>query len=251
MGERRANGPAPAQEVLAPMQIQRSPSISGHVYLKTGRRGDSWYFRGRTPEEVRERLGPAWTGSGRPPAGYFTRKTAEAERDRRLTLARSGQLVGGGIKSGATVADACAEWLRHREQERALKPSTMDGYRTTVRAHIEPAFGDLPIERVTTKMIEEWRTRLLAGRHPRTVNKIVIELHGIFERARKVWNGLPPNPVADVEALRYRRSADLDVYSPDEVRALARGRVGGGQCRLPDARPLRPAARGASRPPRP
>jgi integrase len=54
------------------------------------------------------------------------------------------------------------------------------------------------------------------------VNKIVTELHGIFERARKVWPGLPPNPVADVEALRYRRSAELAHYEPDEVRALVR-----------------------------
>src|SRR6266566_4582168 len=114
------------------MQIQRNASISGHVYLKRGKRGDSWYFRGRLPEEVRERLGPAWRGNGRPPAGYLTKKTAEAERDRRLTLARSGQLVGGGVKTGATVADAAVEWLRHREQERALTPSTMDGYRTTL-----------------------------------------------------------------------------------------------------------------------
>jgi integrase len=205
------------------MQTQRNAAISGHIYLKRGKRGDSWYFRGRLPHEVRERIGPAWNGKGRPPAGSFTKKTAEAYRDKRVTQARQGELPGGGIKTGATVADACAEWLRHREQERALKPSTLDGYKTTVRVHIEPAFGELPIERVTTEMIEAWRTQLVSGgRHPRTVNKILTELHGVFERARKVWKGLPPNPVAEVEPLRYRRSAEIEVYSPDEVRALAR-----------------------------
>jgi integrase len=221
MGERRVNGPAPAQEVQAPMQSQRNPSISGHVYEKVGKRGSTWYYRARLPHEVRKALGPTWKGSGRPPAGHFTRKTAQAALDAILVDARRGSFPAG-VRSGATVADAAAEWLRHREQERALKPSTMDGYRTTVCAHILPAFGELPIEQVTTAMVEEWRSRLLDGRHPRTVNKIVTELHGIFERARKVWPGLPPNPVADLEALRYRRSAELAHYEPDEVRALVR-----------------------------
>lgn len=210
------------------MQTQRNASISGHIYEKPRKRGSVWYYRARLPHEVRKALGPAWKGSGRPPAGQFTRKTAQAALDAILTDARRGSFPAG-VRSGATVADAAAEWLRHREQERALKPSTLDGYRTSVRAHILPTFGEIPLERVTTKMVEEWRAGLLKpdprtkkARHPRTVNKIVTELHGIFERARRVWPGLPPNPVADVEALRYRQKAELEVYSPDEVRALAR-----------------------------
>src|SRR2546423_9770019 len=112
------------------MQSQRNPSISGHVYEKAGKRGSVWYYRARLPHEVRKALGRAWKGSGRPPAGHFTRKTAQAALDAILTDARRGSYPAG-VRSGATVADAAAEWLRHREQERALKPSTMDGYRTT------------------------------------------------------------------------------------------------------------------------
>ncbi len=47
------------------------------------------------------------------------------------------------------------------------------------------------------------------------------ELYGIFRRAQKVY-GLPGNPAAQVEKLRQRRRLDLDVFSPGEVRALAR-----------------------------
>src|SRR5438046_444833 len=124
------------------MQAQRNPSISGSIYLKRGKRGDSWYLHARLPHEVRRKIGPAWKREGRPEAGHFTRKTAQAALDAILTDARRGEYPAG-VRSGATVADACAEWLRHREQERALKPSTLDGYRTTVRAHILPTLGDL------------------------------------------------------------------------------------------------------------
>jgi integrase len=46
-------------------------------------------------------------------------------------------------------------------------------------------------------------------------------LHGIFERARKVW-GLRENPVRDVERQPLIRRAHIDVYSVKETRALVR-----------------------------
>jgi hypothetical protein len=52
-------------------------------------------------------------------------------------------------------------------------------------------------------------------------------LHGIFARARKVY-GLPINPAADVEKPRTRQSGDIEVFSPEEVRALMRAASSGG-----------------------
>ena len=46
-------------------------------------------------------------------------------------------------------------------------------------------------------------------------------LHGIFQRANKMY-GLPINPVADVEKPPLTRSGDIEVFSPEEVWALAR-----------------------------
>jgi hypothetical protein len=45
--------------------------------------------------------------------------------------------------------------------------------------------------------------------------------HGVFSRARKVW-GLRVNPVAEVERHPLRASGDIEVYSPEQVWALAR-----------------------------
>ncbi len=54
-----------------------------------------------------------------------------------------------------------------------------------------------------------------------TRTKALVLMHGIFQRARKVWS-LPANPVADVEKPPLSRSGDLQVFSPEEVWALVR-----------------------------
>ncbi|HEV3093441.1 MAG TPA: tyrosine-type recombinase/integrase [Solirubrobacteraceae bacterium] len=123
------------------------------------------------------------------------------------------------VRTGATFADAAAEFLRYSEQDRGCKPWTIRGYKSTIEAHLIPAFGKLPVENVTTEGIERWIALVEAS--PRTRNKLLILLHGILKRARKVY-GLPHNAAADVEKFPQRRSGDIDVFSPEEVRALVR-----------------------------
>jgi integrase len=170
---------------------------------------------------VQRRIGPAWTERGRPPAGYFTKRGAEAWLRDLLDQARRGTLPGL-IRTDATFADAAAEWLRYIEHDRERKPSTVAGYRAIVRAQLIPAFGDVPVEEITTPMIESW----IAGvdRSASTRTKALVLMHGIFQRARKLY-GLPVNPVADVENPPTRRSGDIEVFSPEEVMALVRAAV--------------------------
>jgi integrase len=51
--------------------------------------------------------------------------------------------------------------------------------------------------------------------------KLLAMVHGIFQRARKVW-GLKVNPAADVEKPPLRGSGDIEVFSPEEIWALVR-----------------------------
>jgi integrase len=80
-------------------------------------------------------------------------------------------------------------------------------------------FGSKRVESVTTSDIERWIATV--DRSPRTRNKLIVLLHGIFVRARKVY-GLRLNPVAEVEKFPQQRSGDIEVYSPEEVWALVR-----------------------------
>jgi hypothetical protein len=91
--------------------------------------------------EARQKLlGPAWSGCGRPPAGYFTKRTAEDWLRDFLDDARRGVVLGSAA-TGASFAEAAEEYLRFAEQDRGCKPSTIRGYRSQLNAHLLPALG--------------------------------------------------------------------------------------------------------------
>ena len=122
-------------------------------------------------------------------------------------------------RSGVTFAMAAAEWLRYCEHERACKPTTLRDYRHSLSVHLLPAFGDLVLEDVSVEMVERWRRGL--QRSPRTKNKLLTVLNGVFRRAKRVY-GCRHNSATDVDRLRERSRIDLDVFSPEEVLALVR-----------------------------
>jgi len=193
---------------------------TGHVFRVERTRGPVWYAKYRLPDgrQVQKKLGPAWTERGRPPAGYFTKRLAEDWLRDVIAEARRGTLPGL-VRTGATFADACAEYLRYIEHDRGRKPSTVRGYRSAIAAHLLPVFGSMAIEAVTTEEIEQW----IAGYEgsARSRNKLLIQLHGILERARKVYR-LPGNAARDVEKFQLRQSGDIQVFSPEEVWGLVR-----------------------------
>ena len=197
--------------------------LSGHVFRVERKRGPTWYAKYRLPDgrQVQRKVGPAWTERGRPAAGYFTKRTAEDWLRDVLDQARRGTLPGL-LRTGATVADAAAEYLRYIEHDRMRKPSTVQGYRWIVDARVIPELGTLRLEDVTTDQIETWLGEM-PGK-PSTRRKALVLLHGIFQRARKVY-GLPINPAADIEKPPLQRSVDIDVFSPEEVWALVRAAV--------------------------
>jgi integrase len=200
------------------MSALRPPS--GHVFRVERKRGAVWYAKYRLPNgrQVQRKIGPAWSERGRPPAGYFTKRTAEDWLRDLLDEARRGTLPGM-VRTGATFAEAAAEYLRYVEHDRGRKPSTVQGYRSVIEAHLLPAFGSMPVEAVTTEAIERWIATV--DRSARTRNKLIVMLHGILGRARKVF-GLRVNAAADVEKFPLNRNGDIDVYSPEEVWALVR-----------------------------
>lgn len=201
------------------MQVPR-----GHVFRRSGARGDVWYAKYRLPDgrQVQRRVGPAWSERGRPAAGYFTKRTAQDWLGDVLDQARRGTLPGM-VRTGATFADACAEYLRWIEHDRARKPSTVRDYHSIIKAHLLPTFGSIRLEDLSTERIERWAEGLtLGGRmNNRTKLKILTVLHGVMQRAKRVWK-LPVNPVAGVEKPTQRHRTEIDVFSADEVWALVR-----------------------------
>src|SRR4051794_40478473 len=202
-----------------------SQPISGHLSRYDGTRRSVWRAKDRLPDgrQVKKTLGPAWTARGRPPAGYWTKRTAEAWLRRTLVEAAAGSLPGM-VRTGATVADACAEYLCYIEQDRQRKPSTLRDYDSIFRNHVLPHLAEIRLEDLTPERVERWATseidphRQMANR---TREKTITVFHGVMERARKLYR-LPANPVADVEKPRTAARTEIQVFSPEEVMALVR-----------------------------
>jgi hypothetical protein len=67
---------------------------SGHVFRVDRARGPVFYAKYRLPDgrQVQKKIGPAWAERGRPPEGYFTKRTAEVWLQDVLAQTRRGAL---------------------------------------------------------------------------------------------------------------------------------------------------------------
>lgn len=130
---------------------------SGHVLRVERARGPVRYANYRLPDgrQVQKKIGPAWTSRGRSPDGYLTKRGAKGRLREVLHEASRGTLIAQ-VRTGATFADAAAEWLRCIEVDRERKPSTVAGYRWIVNSSLLPAFGRLSLEAMTTADVERW-----------------------------------------------------------------------------------------------
>ena len=130
-----------------------------------------------------------------------------AERAERMTVGRAGE--------------------RYAESREALgrSPTTVEGYRSIVRVHFDPFFGEASIDRITPLDAEAYMAQKRRdGRSPKSVSNDLALLSSIFRHAiRRGWRSRPANPVEGVERPKVpRRSAKLEFLDPAEFEALLR-----------------------------
>ena len=120
-------------------QLQGVGPVSGFVFRVDRDRGPQWYAKWREPggRQVKRRIGPAWTGRGRPDPGFFTKRTAEEWL--RVTLAAAEVAAELGVDRDVTFATAAAEWLRYVEHDRAVQ--ALDAARLPLEADLPSAAG--------------------------------------------------------------------------------------------------------------
>ena len=191
-------------------------NVTGTVQEYSRRRGPVWYARIRTPNGQKKRLlGPAWHKRGRPPEGYYTEATAKQTLSRMLieeeTTPRRGRI---------TFADAANEWLRYSESDRECRPSTLRDYQGTVRRLIA-VFGSKRLESIDAQDIETYKATLLGKLGPRSINRHLVILGGIFRRAERKW-GHSHNPVQQVQRQRESYGGTISFLTPPEVQTLVR-----------------------------
>ncbi|UGS36094.1 tyrosine-type recombinase/integrase [Capillimicrobium parvum] len=206
-------------------------AATGHVRKERKTKGEVWYVRYRTldhrqdgtfgPTQKTRRLGPHWPKAGRPPAGYFTERTANDELVRILDAER--ERVVGGRPAVVTFREAADEWLRYVEHDRRVRSSTLGDYRRTATL-LAAHFGDVAVEQITPQDVEAYKAAIAergrqgTGRKlaPRTINRHLVILGDIFKRAERKW-GIVHNPAVRVEKMRDKGSGRLTFLTPDEL----------------------------------
>jgi integrase len=177
------------------------------------------------------RRGKSWVASGRVNGEQFwrsfrTRDEAELFLARQVERRARGQEPERHVR--VKFAQAAESWFEKLGNQKGWSESTRQDYRSALNVHLLPAFGNMPLNQITSQRIDSWRTDAMtpdaSGRvrlPRRTAEKTRAMLHGIFEHARRAY-GLPGNPAADVAPIRNTYDGSLDFYSPAEVWALVR-----------------------------
>ncbi len=158
--------------------------------------GGSWHARWWVGDRrVKRALGPVRQPGSR---DGLTRTQAERELRRRM----ESDLPSVSRHERPPLADAGRRYVDHLEHVMERKPSTIQDYRGHLRRHLEPYFGDRPIDRIDADQITGYlKAKRGEGLASKTVQNHLNFLHGIFAFAvKRRW--VPTNPAALVDRPR-------------------------------------------------
>ena len=185
----------------------------GRVWRYQGPRGVAWRIRYRdaTGKRILETLGkePAWN-----------RKRAQTELRRREVDVERDHYTAPDKTTFAAFAD---RWLTEYLPGRGLKLTTTDSYQQTIRRHLLPAFGHLPLTQLEQEpeLIDRYITqKIQAGLAPKTVINHLLVLQVMLKRAVR-WRLIRHNPVSDCDRPRLHQP-DLNILTETEIAQLQR-----------------------------
>jgi integrase len=167
-----------------------------------------WYLGGR---RVNRRLGPKrrrGTDQG------LTLTQAEAEL-RRLMVRERPPAAGSNVSFAST-----AELMLRDLEALGRKATTLDNYRTILRAHLLPRFGEAAVDEVKKRDVEAFMAGLTqAGKAARTRSGIFKLLSQVFTFAqRHGW--CEQNPCRSVRRPRVRECSEVRFLNQQELEAL-------------------------------
>lgn len=204
------------------------PNGDLHVFAK---------WRDTSRRQVMRKLGPGWVERhgdgwrkrrGRVPPEHLTPHAA-ADLMGAAIDAHEVELAdrAAGIDRAASFERAAWAWHAHGRDVTGWKPSTVRDRRSTLRAHLVPAFGDRPVREITRDDVRSWWRGLHSTRRPggrlsdRNANKLLSELRAIFTWAAEDHR-LSDNPADGIAKHRELTGERPDFFSVAEVEALIR-----------------------------
>jgi len=174
---------------------------------------------------IRQRPSGRWQVRYRGPDGLmrsapetFARKS-EAEQYLRLLEARihRGEWTDPRLAK-VTLAAYASEWIAQRP---GLRPRTIELYDSLLKNYLTPGLGAVPIGKIDTPLIREWRAGLLAkGASQLQVAKAYRLLRAVLTTAADEDRLIPSNPCR-IKGAGLEKSGERPVLTIDQVFALA------------------------------
>ncbi len=156
---------------------------------------------------------------------YTTRKEAQASLTAWLADIDKGVAVD---RSAQSLADLLAFWLDNYARHR-VSARTYYGYAATVRRHIVPTLGAVPIQKLTPARVQSFYTeKMNAGCGVRTVELCHLHISQALDEAVKL--GWVSRNVTDVVTPPRHKAKEMQTWSVEEARrflAVARQSVYG------------------------
>ena len=181
----------------------------GHRRFGNIRKRESGRYQARYP-------GP--DGRMRSAPQTFARKP---EAEKYLSLVEAQMMRGEWIdpeRGKIRLRDYADRWIAERPN---LRPRTVHLYRWTLGRHITPHLGDMPLNRIDTPMVREWRARLLAeGVSVTMAAKAYRLLRAVLMTAVKEDELIRVNPCRVVGA-DQEKPAERPVLTVPQIFALA------------------------------
>lgn len=189
---------------------------SGRLYTRTDGAGrESWYgiwYSGG--QRIKRKLGPKRQRGSR---DGLTAAQAERQLQRRMDSERAV------LRSRLSLCDVAGRYLEHLEHVLERKATTLGDYRSMLHKHMEPFFGERPVEKIGPDWISRYiATKKREGLATKTITNHLAFLHGLFSFAlKRGW--APSNPVASVDRPRAPGGdPDIRFFDLGELEALLR-----------------------------
>jgi integrase len=185
------------------------PNKQGHRRFGNVRRLPSGRYQARYP-------GPDGRLCSHPQT--FDRK---GDAERALSLIEAQMIAGEWTdpqRGKARLSDYARDWITQRP---GLRVRTVDFYRWLLAKHIEPYLGDVPIGKLSTQIIREWRSGLLARGVSATMTaKAYRLLRAMLMTAVEEDKILPRNPCR-IRGAGSEEAPERPVLTVTQVRELA------------------------------
>jgi integrase len=189
--------------------------MQGSVRKCEGKRGITWTFVIDVGRDAGGKRIQRWR------RGFSTKKAAEAAMQLEIHQRRSGTYI---ETSTETVGELLDRWLetviRHK-----VKPTTLEDYAFTVRKHLKPALGRIPVQALTPATVQSFYSdRLDAGIGAGTVQLC----HGRLSQALSlaVREGIVTRNVCTAADPPTPRPKPSEVWTAEEARKVIAASTG-------------------------